>query len=75
MKAKLEGLRKLHMTDVSLVGMLLPGFCEGEDIEPLKWEKVTIEIILAPMANNWEVGATESMRATYRATLNLLFKV
>ena len=74
MKAKLEGPRKRHTTDASLVGTLLPGYCEGEAIEPLKWEKVTLEVILAPMANSWEVGATESMLASYRSALNLLFK-
>ena len=77
MKKVLEGPRpRGRCTDVTLIRGLLPGYCQATPLEPLLWEKVTPEVILAPIANirREHSKTSDSKINAYRAAIHLLFK-
>ena len=77
MKESLEKPRThKRATDASLLYTLLPGYCDAKPLEPLIWEKVTPEVILAPIANmrRGDSKSSDSKINAYRSALHLLFK-
>eukprot|EP00963_Diacronema_lutheri_P009823 scaffold932_cov328-Pavlova_lutheri.AAC.1 len=77
MKKVLEGPRpRGRCTDGTLIRDLLPGYSQSRPLEPLLWERVTPEVILAPIANLQRENSKTSDRKinAYWAAIHLLFK-
>eukprot|EP00963_Diacronema_lutheri_P009816 scaffold927_cov310-Pavlova_lutheri.AAC.6 len=77
MKKVLEGPRpRGRCTDGTLIHDLLPGYSQSRPLEPLLWERVTPEVILAPIANLRRENSktSDSKINAYRAAIHLLFK-